>query len=298
MEQSKKIRIVTHSGTFHVDDLLAVAVLQLIHGAEHTEVLRSRDPAVWASGDYVVDVGNEYVPSTKRYDHHQHGGAGRRLNGVPYSALGLVWKHHGEQLCGMHSIWDRIDREVVTPIDMADNGIEVYAPTHAEIHPVLIHRILVMMRPTWKEGAVHDERFMELLPMARRIIEREIISARDEEEGSTFVAKAYADAPDKRIIVVEGTYPWQGVLAKTADALYIVKPKSVGTNWEVECVRNDVHTFMNRKSLPQEWRGYRDEVLVEKTGVPDAIFCHNEGFIAVAGSKEGALRLAQIALNT
>lgn len=295
----KKIRIVTHSGNFHVDDLFAVAALQLLHGVEHTEVIRSRDPKVWESGDYVLDVGSVYDPSIKRYDHHQHGGAGARMNGVPYSALGLVWKHHGEALSGSKEIAEKIDKEMVTPIDLADNGIEVYAPTHEGVHPFLIHRVLVVMRPTWKEGdgVMHDERFMELLPMARRIIEREIITARDTMEGEKFVIDAYNAATDKRLIVIDKPYPWSAVLARTPDALYIVKPKSVGPNWEVECVRDDVHSFMNRKSLPEAWRGYRDEELVEKTGVSDAIFCHNKGFIAVTGSKEGALKLAQMAVN-
>ncbi len=295
--EEKKIRIVTHSGNFHVDDLFAVAALQLLLGISHTEVFRSRDASVWASGDYVVDVGNVYDPATHRYDHHQHGGAGARGNGVPYSALGLVWKHHGEELAGSKEIAERLDREMVIPIDMADNGIEVYAPTHEGTHPYLMHRMLMVMRPTWKEEGVHDERFMELLPIARRMIEREIITARDTTEGEQFVRTAYQEAPDKRLIILDGAYPWQGVLARTPDALYVVKPKSQGTTWEVECVRNDVHSFLNRKSLPESWRGYRDEMLAEKTGVPDAIFCHNNGFIAVAGSKEGALKLAQNALN-
>lgn len=298
--EEKKIRIVTHSGNFHVDDLFAVAALQMLHGVEHTEVLRSRDPEVWASGDYVLDVGNVYDPLTKRYDHHQHGGGGARANGIPYSALGLVWKHHGEAICGSKEIAEQLDLEMVVPIDLADNGIEVYAPTHEGIHPFLIHRILVMMRPTWKEGngELHNERFMELLPMARRILEREIIFTRDNMEGEKFVKAAYDASPDKRIIVIDAPYPWQRVLSETPDALYIVKPKSTGTDWEVECVRNDMHSFMNRKDLPLEWRGYHDEELVNVTGVPDAVFCHNKGFIAVAKSKEGALKLAQLALNT
>jgi uncharacterized UPF0160 family protein len=31
-------------------------------------------------------------------------------------------------------------------------------------------------------------------------------------------------------------------------------------------------------------------------GVPDAVFCHNHRFVAAAKSKEGAIRLAQIAV--
>ncbi len=299
MESTERIRIVTHSGNFHVDDLFAVAALQLLHGVEHTEVIRSRDPELWASADYVLDVGEIYDPETKRYDHHQHGGAGARASGVPYSSFGLVWKHHGEAITGSKEVADQIDAELVVPIDMADNGIEVYAPTHQGVHPFLFHHILVVMRPTWKEGdgGLHNERFMEILPWARRILGREIAMRLDAIEGERFVREAYDAASDKRIVILDRPYPWQGVLSRTSDALYVVKPKSTGTDWEVECVRNDVHSFMNRKSLPEAWRGYRGEELALLTGVPDAVFCHNGGFIAVTKTREGALRLAQQALS-
>lgn len=293
----KKIRIVTHNGKFHVDDLVAVAVLQMLHDPEHTEVMRSRDPEIWNSGDFVLDVGGIYDPAINRFDHHQHGGAGARVNGIPYSALGLVWKQYGAKLCGSASVAEKLDREMVTPIDMADNGIDVYAPTHEGVHPYLIHRFLTVMRPTWKEAEVYDERFLELLPLARRLIEREIITARDNEEGEEYVRKAYIAAPDKRLIILDGHYPWHDVLARTPDAIYLVKERSLGGGWEVECVRNDVHTFLNRKSLPEEWRGRSGKELEAITGVPDVVFCHNNGFIAVTRSKEGALKLAELALS-
>jgi uncharacterized UPF0160 family protein len=290
------ITIVTHSGNFHVDELFAVATLQLLHADSETTVIRSRDPLDWAKGDYVVDVGGEYNPSTKRYDHHQLGGGGARANGFPYSSFGLVWKHHGLELCGSEDVALRIDRDVVLPIDLVDNGIDVYKPVHEGCYPYLMYRIIMLARPTWKEGAVQTERFMELLPWAREVLKREIVVARDTFEGEEFVRRAYEDAADKRLIVLEKSYPWHGVLGKTPDALYVVKPKTQGGQWEVECVRDDTHSFANRKSLPPSWRGCRDQELVQVTGVSDAVFCHNGGFIAVAESREGALRLAELAL--
>src|SRR3989338_4210933 len=107
-ETQKKIRIVTHNGKFHVDDLVAVAALQFMLGEANTQVIRSRNPDDWKTGDYVLDVGAVYDPATNRFDHHQHGGAGARENGVPYSALGLVWKHYGEKICGSRTVSERL----------------------------------------------------------------------------------------------------------------------------------------------------------------------------------------------
>lgn len=38
---------------------------------QDAEIVRSRDPAVLAECDVVVDVGGEFDPKRHRYDHHQ-----------------------------------------------------------------------------------------------------------------------------------------------------------------------------------------------------------------------------------
>jgi uncharacterized UPF0160 family protein len=62
-------------------------------------------------------------------------------------------------------------------------------------------------------------------------------------------------------------------------------------------VRKDSKSFESKKYLPQEWAGKKDAELAEISGVPDATFCHNARFMAVAKSKEGAIDLAEKALT-
>lgn len=294
----KKIRIVTHSGTFHADELLAVAALELyFNGSIVYEVVRSRDPLVWKTADFLIDVGGEYDPTANKFDHHQKGGSGKRENGVPYSAFGLIWKHFGEKICGDVSVADAVDRRLVQPIDLADNGIDVYRPTNG-IHPYLLHHIVVAFRPTWKEGENYDTRFAELVAFMKRILEREIAVERDNQEGKRIVEQIYRETKEKRIILIDGQYPWYEVLAKYPEPLFVVKPKHQSTHWEVECVRDDISSFVNRKDLPEAWAGQTDGALARQTGVPDAVFCHNGRYVAVARTKEGALRLAELALAT
>src|SRR5690348_4673081 len=96
MEDKKEVKIVTHSGNFHTDDIFAVATLFLLLEKDHTLlVTRSRDMETIAAADYVVDVGGEYDPAQNRFDHHQINGGGQRDNGIPYASFGLVWKHFG-----------------------------------------------------------------------------------------------------------------------------------------------------------------------------------------------------------
>ncbi|HSE34939.1 MAG TPA: MYG1 family protein [Candidatus Paceibacterota bacterium] len=293
----KKIRIVTHSGTFHADELLAVASLELYFDGKPYEVVRTRDPEVIKTGDYVVDVGMVYDPAINRYDHHQKGGAGER-DGVPYSSFGLVWKHFGEAIAGSPEVAQAIERKIVWPIDMGDNGVEVYQTVRPGLHPYLLHNVVMAYRPTWKEGEGQDVPFMELVAFMRRLLEREIRQETDKLAGYLLVEAAYHAAPDKRLIELDGQYPWHEALAKFPEPLYVVKPKHQNTGWEVECVRTDVHSFGNRKSLPEAWAGLVDGQLAEATGVLDALFCHNKRYVAVARSRDGALALAQKALNT
>ena len=75
-------KIITHSGSFHSDDIFAVATLQLHFGVENVEVIRTRDEEIIASGDIVVDVGGVYDAEKQRFDHHQNG-APVRDNGIP-----------------------------------------------------------------------------------------------------------------------------------------------------------------------------------------------------------------------
>ena len=69
---SAKKKVITHSGNFHTDEVFACAVLSLLYDGA-IEIVRTRDPEVWVTGDYVVDVGNEYDPARGRFDHHQEG---------------------------------------------------------------------------------------------------------------------------------------------------------------------------------------------------------------------------------
>lgn len=289
-------KIVTHSGNFHADDVFACAILSLFcKGA--IEVARSRDPEVWETGDYVVDVGGVYDESLGRFDHHQGGGSGMRDNGVPYASAGLVWKKLGEPLAGSAYAARKIDARLIQPIDAGDNGVSLYN-RQGEIIPYLIHDAVAVFRPGWKESRTNDEGFFEALDMAKKILEREIVLASEEEEGERLSEEAYVCAEDKRLIILDGHYPWHTVLKTHPEPIFVVKPdRDNKGKWKVEAIRDDTHSFKNRKDLPSLWAGKKDAEFAVISGVPNAIFCHHKLFMAVAGSKEGAIELAKRAMN-
>ncbi|MDD5152681.1 MAG: MYG1 family protein [Candidatus Pacebacteria bacterium] len=294
-------KIITHNGSFHADEIFACAILSILNNNK-VEIIRSRDPEVWEMGDYVVDVGGVHNEKKNRFDHHQVGGGGKRENGIPYSSMGLVWKLYGKKVSGSAEVAKLVDEKLVQPIDAVDSGVSLFSLINPEVFPYSINNVLGALRPTWKEEAGDkesiDEGFAVALNLAKDILLREIKIARDQIEANKFVLKAYNKAKDKRVIVIEGHYPCDEILLKFSEPLFVVKPDHQDeTKWKVKTVRKGSDSFEARKFLPVKWSGKKGEEFAKITGVKDSIFCHVNCFVAVAGSKAGALKLAELALN-
>ena len=289
----KKRKIcVTHNGTFHADDLFATATLSILNKG-NIKIIRTRDPKMFAKADYLYDVGGENDAEKDRFDHHQKGGGGVRKNGIPYASFGLVWKKYGEQICGSKEVADLIDKKLVQSIDASDNGINLF-DLKGEVAPYTLQDVLFSFRPSWKEKQDFDSCFTDLLPIVKKIISREIIKTKDELEASSFVKKAYEESKDKRMIILDGNYPWVETIDLYKEPLYVISQKN--DSWRVEAVRKEKYNFEVRKPFPESWAGKRDEEMAQITGVSDATFCHNGRFLVVAKSKDGAIKLAQKAL--
>lgn len=291
----KKVVVVTHDSSFHADDVCAVACLSLLYGSR-LKVIRSRDPKVMESADIVLDVGGKN-DGVKNFDHHQEGGAGKRDNGVPYAAFGLIWKRFGVELAGSTAVAKRFDEVFVQPTDANDNGLSVATALIPGVLPVTFDAFVFASNPTWKESEMSkDAKFFETVEIFKKIIARELTFLRDEEEARTAVLADYARAEDKRLIVLSKNYPAQEVFKNLAEPLYVVYPRDKGM-WGLRAVRSTLNGFDNRKDLPLAWAGKKDAELATISGVPDATFCHNGRFMAVAMSKEGAIALAKKAIE-
>jgi uncharacterized UPF0160 family protein len=299
----KKIyKLITHDGSFHSDDIFACAALSLMLTAkgEEYEITRTRDEEKVKSGDYVFDIGGIHDEGSNRFDHHQVGGAGKRESegGVEYASFGLVWKKFGTELAGSPRAAEVVDKKLVAPVDAWDNALDLVDNKYKEVSPYFIQHIFLAMTPTWREGdEKHDEMFFKCVEMAKVVLSREIIQAQDFILAEELVLTAYKTAEDKRIIVLDKGYPFQHTLNDFPEPMYVVYPRKTNNWWGVKTVRQDPKSFNNRKSFPAAWGGMREDELQKITDVPDAVFCHRGLFMVVAKSKEGAIKLAQLALE-
>lgn len=292
------MKVATHDGSFHADDVFAVAALRMTHPG--LEVLRSRDPDLIAAADVRVDVGLRDDPGARDFDHHQKGGAGERPNGIPYASFGLVWKRFGAQLCGGDERAAHvIDARLVQGIDAIDVGFTLTTPVIEAVRPADASDLVDLFNPAWDEEASDAdrlERFERAVGFAAGVLERAIAAARAGVRARGLVERAIAAADDPRVVELEGTMPWyQTVVETSPETLYVIYPKKAD-DWRMQAVPQRLGDFTNRRDLPAPWAGLQADELAQLTGVGDAVFCHTARFLVVARSREGIRELARLAL--
>jgi uncharacterized UPF0160 family protein len=291
--------IATHDGSFHADEVFAVAALGLL--GEPAEVVRTRDPAALAAADLRVDVGFRDDARAGDFDHHQRGFDAARANGVRYASFGLVWREFGVRVCdGDVEVAAAIDETLVQTVDANDTGQRLTEPLVDGVRPFSISAVIGGFNALWDEQLSPDEervRFDAAVDLARQILAREIAVAASGRRAERIVRAAIAAAPDPRVVELPVNAPWKRVLVpETADALFVIYPKRQG--FGLEAVPRALGSFENRRDLPASWGGLEGSDLVAVTGVEDALFCHAKRFLVVAASHDGITRLAELALAT
>lgn len=93
---------------------------------------------------------------------------------------------------------------------------------------------------------------------------------------------------------LEAEYPDQ------KQVLYVLFPENgeKDSKWRVRAVSVQDGGFVNRKDLPNEWKGVRDDELSKVSGIDGCVFVHAGGFIGGNKTFEGALAMAQKALQS
>lgn len=294
----KKKILVTHNGKFHADDLFAATVLTKVlrKDGKSFEIIRTRDEKYFNSADYVFDVGGVHNPAENKFDHHQEGGAGERSNGIPYAAFGLVWKKFGEKYCGSKDLADEIDQRFVQLIDAGDVGHKIFQEKDPDILPLEISRVIGSFNATWNEDQEqNDKEFLNKISWAEEILDRAVKNKKDEMSARSFVEKAYQEAEDKRIVVLDSFWPWSQVMKNHEDVLYVIFPSSSNDGWSMQAVEKE--KFVSRKMLPESWAGLVNEELESVTGVSGVKFCHLKRFFAAAKTKQAIIELAKLALK-
>ena len=289
--------IATHDGSFHADEVFAIAALGLLR--EPHKVVRTRDRDLLSRADLRVDVGFRYDPATGDFDHHQREFDAVRDNGVRYASFGLIWREVGLRVCeGDPEVADAVDASLVQGVDANDTGQRLSDTLVDGVHPLTVNGVIGAFNARWDETLSPEQerlRFDEAVDLARGIVAREVLSAAAGRRSARIVQEAIASAADPRLVELPVNAPFKQVLVPEApEALYVIYPKRQG--FGLEAVPRELGSFENRRDLPAAWGGLEGDDLIAVTGVADALFCHAKRFLVVASSHAGIEQLARLAL--
>jgi uncharacterized UPF0160 family protein len=290
-------KIVTHNSNFHADDAFAVATLQIYLDklGEKYQVVRSRDPEIIETGDYVVDVGTVYDEDTNRFDHHQESFKEKGYLDIPYSSFGLVWKHFGKEVCESKNVWDKIRKEFVTLIDANDNGIDTQLPAIKGLTPLDPETFIHTFRPAYNERTEENlyACFLQAVDFAKGFLLRKIKKEkvkeemRDEFEQALKNRKNILKTDSISALILPKPLPWKDFIDEENDFEFVVLEREDGS-WMASGVPVSKNS-MKIKFVKKAWCGLKDQELSEKAGVKDLVFYHKTGFLLVAKNKEAII---------
>ncbi|SNY92577.1 Uncharacterized protein, UPF0160 family [Cohaesibacter sp. ES.047] len=298
-------QLVTHSGGFHADEVLSSVVLTHLFPDAHLIRSRNREHIAPAPEKIVFDVGGAYDQARQIFDHHQKPGP-LRQDGQPFSSFGLIWKHFGRDYLAaievpdvdLEAIHAALDADFVLPIDLLDNGT-IEPSVAGPLSSLTLPSLLANLKPVFDDPSptADDDAFMAALPIARSFLEGFIRNLVAKERARGIVRAAIAKAGEGPILELPRGMPYLSALKRSgADhILFEIHPR--GEDWTLNGIKLSRDTFDQRADLPAAWAGLSDEALEAASGVSGAKFCHSARFIAVAGSREAILQMADIAIK-
>lgn len=229
--QGKKpiLYVATHDGVFHSDEVAAVAMIYIVFSHNYDiRVIRTRDFNSIPQGAFFIDIGKEYNPAEKRFDHHQKDGAGKRDSGVPYASFGLILKYFRDWGTISEAVYQHLDARLGQPIDAIDNfGPNYFFGRDKSVRPYNIREIIQSFFPDPTEedtDGVMDEAFMNAVRFVTGVLKREIANTERMIVQQALVEKAYIDAPNKEVILLTEKLPWHSILASHPEPKFVVCP--------------------------------------------------------------------------
>lgn len=293
-----RAKFVTHTGKFHADEVFGTILLEKIYG----DIKLVRLPEVDGynlNGKVVYDIGGG------KFDHHQIGGNGQRASGIKYAAFGLLWKELGIRYLNELNVdcaedcFKMFDKNFVQFVDAGDNGQIPFENINIKLET--LSDVIEGFNPNWNEDIDTDIKFMKAIEIARVIFDNKIQSVIAKCNAKVHVEKAIQQS-ENGIIVLDRFMPYEEFVLESnnpqaKDILYAVFKSNRG-GYNVKAIPKTLGSFENRKKMPKEWAGLRNEELQKVTGVATATFCHNAGFICVAKTFDDAIKLAKIAVES
>lgn len=302
------MKLVTHNGAFHLDEVLATSVLLEIY--PDAEIVRSRDMDIIDSGDVVYDVGSIFDPEKNRFDHHQRGFYETFSPDykIKLSSAGLVFKYFHEKLFAKYGllksspIFDDIKKKIYEEIflyaDAIDNGID----TLCEIKPRSLADVVRSFNCRSIVGdndEASNARFFEALEFVKKdlnnYLNHVLTDYRVNYEKLFDELKNFDDEIfiTSRIYSLDLIFTLNKRLSK--DIKHVIYTDD--TTFRIYVMPIELGKFAIKYPLHADWRGLRDEELVKISEIPGCTFVHASGFTGGNLSLDGAIKMCKKSLE-
>lgn len=286
------MNIVTHSGSFHSDEIFAIALIR-IYVSDDISIVRTRDgelltQAKNSKDTWVIDVGGVYDPDALNFDHHQSSFTKSWIDGTPKSSIGIVWDYliENHYLTLPKKVLKKVEFNLIKRIDAHDNGVRSWG--------------LSCIFGMYNRVDNNDRQFLKAVNTAQDVIENSIhlSHTRIQEEDKFLSVLNNYDGTEMIILDEYISSASKSITYRTEALVYVMPCADIEANtWTAHAVSEKNSIFSSKCLAPEEWNGLTGDVLAEVSGIPDAIFSHKKGFMCVAQSKASAIKMAKYMLN-
>lgn len=298
---SNPIKLGTHSGTFHADEVLATAILQQLYPS--STLTRTRDQSILNTLDIIYDVGSIFNHTLKRYDHHQRGFSEHFPNKkILLSSSGLIYKYYGKQLLlklgaseeQLDILFNFIYEDYFMGFDAADNGNDgIYGELFIRNCTSVVSSFNYITED-------EDGNFRDAVDFMRGDLLRYL-----EKAISTFnmYYKGIVDAvvADKSYLIIDRVecplYFIHYFINTVENKVKFLISKYTDGYCRIYGHRLSLYGYKCEGYLKEEWRGLKGEELEKIGGVSGMAFVHGSGFTGAAENLEVAIKMVEMSLN-
>ena len=278
----------THDGTFHADEVTAAALLICYDLIDKNKIIRTRKKEILDRCEFVCDVGGEYDPTRKKFDHHQLSYQG------DLSSAGMIWGYLRDEEIIDKATYFFLNRSLIQGVDAHDNG-----RSSLEAGVCSFSQIISNFVPIRHDAspADLDAAFFYALDFVLGHIKRSFERFNYIQQCKEKVKSCMKDS--QKFLFFEESMPWMDSFfelgGETHPAQFVVMPS--GIHWKLRGIPPVSEDRMKvRTPLPEHWAGLLEDELKQMTGILGAVFCHKGRFISVWETKEDAMRALEYAL--
>ncbi len=292
----------THSGIFHCDEVVGMAILEMAFMEDLLHVIRTRNPTILQTLDMVIDIGGG------KFDHHMTGFDKCRATGEKYASAGLVWDKFAEaailNVCYVDNIptsriilqiiKEQIDREIIIPVDLEDNGNDIGTHTFSFI-PTYLPSYLDTKQDYDMAFSKAERITYDILKHIIKDKAVKLVTAKELQRKCSEVSNGILE-------ISAQTVPWLEIITQYNQSndfkiKFVIFPYPSG-GWAAQCVPpSDEEKFKQLIPFPKEWAGGTEKTLPEISGITGATFCHNGLFFARANTKADIVEMCQFAID-